>query len=231
MLFSFLIPVTNPLSPLNWPINITTGSLCHTAVIVLMITCGQVCSCGHPLPDCGKNLGDGGPVSDGRSSGSLHHHCHRGPAHPRHPGLAHHLLCDHTQKPLRVHRRSAAGPRHRTGHLLQVSNITCTHYTCTSVYLDTLHLHTCASQHLHICFYVFCSSNPYTSSHIYTPLHRYTTTVKSWIQLYITSVYTYTPVQLHLLIITPLLMHICTSKHISYSVNVHSCTELRIDTH
>lgn len=194
----------------------TTCSSCHTGVIVLMITFGQVCSCGNPLPDCGENPGDGGPVSDGRSSGPLHHYCHCGLAHPCHPRPAHHLLPDHTQKPLCVHWRSPAGPHHCTGHLLQVNS--------TSVQLHTLHLHTCTPVHTRS--YTLHTYTP-TSLNNYTPAFIYTLTSFSCIFIYSmcahSHTFTFSHVHSHhtvlysiymthtLVQFTLLLLYICTS--------------------
>lgn len=94
----------------------------------------QVCSSGHPVPDCRKDCWDEEFGRGGRTAGDVHRVGHCGPPHPRPLCPATTLLHRDQEEPLQLHCRPAAGPYHCSGNLIKVKLILCAsqvHIPCT----------------------------------------------------------------------------------------------------
>lgn len=80
----------------------------------------QVHSGGHLVPDYGEDLRNEGPGRDGQPVGDVHRLCDCGPRHPRPRRSAAALLRGDQVQSVPLHWRTAAGPPHRSGNIVQV---------------------------------------------------------------------------------------------------------------
>lgn len=80
----------------------------------------QVCTSGHPVPDCWEDSGNGRHGGPWRSAGHVYPDRHRWLIPPCWWRVAPHLLPRHPSEPLPIHWGHATGPHHGHGYLFQV---------------------------------------------------------------------------------------------------------------
>lgn len=80
----------------------------------------QVCTSGHPVPDCWKDSGNGRHGCPWRSAGHVHTDCHRWLIPSCWWCVAPYLLPRHPSEPLSLHWWYATGTHHSYGYLFQV---------------------------------------------------------------------------------------------------------------
>lgn len=93
--------------------------------LFLVYITSQVCSCGHPVPDCWKDCGDEESGRGGWPAWDVHRLCHCGSPYPWPLCPATTLLPSDQEESLQLHWWHTAGAHHSSGDLIQVSVILC----------------------------------------------------------------------------------------------------------